>query len=55
MMTGLMIWASDGLSIIGAILFFRIPFVIESLYAADKWVTLEPVRETKPWESISLT
>jgi hypothetical protein len=50
-----MILLLDGLSIIGAILFFRIPFVIESLYSTGQWVTVEPVRTLKPWESISLT
>jgi hypothetical protein len=49
-----MIWL-DGLSLVGAILFFRIPFVIESLYAGGQWVTVEPARTLKPWESISLT
>ena len=49
-----MIFVLDGLSIAGMILFFRIPFVIQSLYAADLWLTLEPVRKLKTWEGVPL-
>jgi len=49
-----MIALMDCVSLAGLVLFFRIPLIIESLYAADRWLTIEPIREMKPWEGSSL-
>ena len=51
----MIVYLMDGLSILGMVLFFRIPFIVASLYASDQWVTREPIREPKPWENISLS
>lgn len=48
-------WLILALDVAGIILFGRIPFVIQSLYASGQWLTEEPMREPKPWECISLT